>query len=99
MLGRRRPLLRAAAVGGVAYYAGTRVQQSRYREQEQNQAIADLQAQQAAAASAPPPPTYSEAPPAADVAQQISDLKRLLDEGALTQAEFDAAKRKILQGT
>jgi len=29
--------------------------------------------------------------------QQLLDLKRALDEGALTQKEFDEAKRKILR--
>jgi hypothetical protein len=31
-----------------------------------------------------------------DVAQQLVDLKALLDAGALTSEEFQAAKRKVL---
>jgi hypothetical protein len=31
-----------------------------------------------------------------DVAQQLLDLKGLLDDGALTAEEFQAAKRKVL---
>ena len=30
---------------------------------------------------------------------QLTDLKKLLDEGILTQAEFDAQKQKILQNS
>jgi len=41
---RRRPLLRAAAVGGTAYYAGKKTQQSAYREQDQEARIQELEA-------------------------------------------------------
>ena len=43
---RRRPLLGAAVVGGVAYHAGKKGQQGRDQEADQNAQIADLQAQQ-----------------------------------------------------
>jgi hypothetical protein len=46
MLRRRRPLLRAAAVGGVAYHAGKKHAQKQQSEDEQNQRIAQLEAQQ-----------------------------------------------------
>ena len=49
---RRRPLARAAVVGGVAYHAGKRGAQNSAAEQSQDQQIADLQAQQQ---YAPPP--------------------------------------------
>ena len=48
MMRRRRPLMRAAMVGGVAYHAGKRREQGREDEAYQDQQIADLQAQQAA---------------------------------------------------
>ena len=35
MMRRRRPLLRAAMVGGVAYHAGTKTQQGREQEADQ----------------------------------------------------------------
>ena len=41
---RRRPLARAAVVGGVAYHAGKKGAQNTAAEQAQNQQIADLQA-------------------------------------------------------
>ena len=41
---RRRPLARAAVVGGVAYHAGKKGAQNAAAEQSQDQQIADLQA-------------------------------------------------------
>jgi hypothetical protein len=43
---RRRPLARAAVVGGAAYYAGKRGAENAQREADQNAQIADLQQQQ-----------------------------------------------------
>ncbi len=94
---RRRPLARAAVVGGVAYHAGKKGAQANAAEQQQNEQIADLQAQQQYAA---PPPAAPAAPAAggADMVTQLENLKKLLDEGVLTQAEFDLQKQKILAG-
>jgi hypothetical protein len=99
---RRRPLARAAVVGGVAYHAGKKGQQSRDAEAAQNEQIAELQAQQQ---YAPPPPQYAPPPPAApagagsdDMVAQLTNLKSLLDQGILTQAEFDMQKQKLLAG-
>lgn len=95
---RRRPLLRAAMVGGGAYAAGKHVQRNQEREYEQEQRLSGLEQQGAppqAAAPAPPPPP-APAPAVVDVAGQLTQLKGLLDAGALTQAEFDAQKRKLL---
>jgi hypothetical protein len=86
---RRRPLLRAAAVGGVAYMgakAGT------------NRAI---QGQQGAAAPQPEPaPAPAPAAPVADAAgdriAQLTQLASLHDSGALTDEEFASEKAKIL---
>ncbi len=38
------------------------------------------------------------AAPSTDTVTELERLKALLDQGALTQAEFDAAKQQILQG-
>jgi len=94
---RRRPLARAAVVGGVAYHAGKRGAQNAAAEQAQDQQIADLQAQQQ---YAPPPPAPA-APAAggADMVTQLENLKKLLDEGVLTQAEFDMQKQKLLSAS
>jgi hypothetical protein len=103
---RRRPLARAAVVGGVAYHAGKRGAQNAAAEQSQDQQIADLQAQQAQQQYAPPPQQYAPPPPAPaapaaggdDMVAQLENLKKLLDEGILTQAEFDMQKQKLLAG-
>ena len=93
---RRRPLLGAAVVGGVAYHAGKKGQQSRDQEADQNAQIADLQSQQQQQA---PPQAAPAAAPAADEdpMAKLTQLKSLLDQGVLTQAEFDFQKTKILQ--
>jgi membrane protease subunit (stomatin/prohibitin family) len=94
---RRRPLLGAAVVGGVAYHAGKKGQQGRDQEADQNAQIADLQAQQQQQ-QAPPPAAAAPAPAAdEDPMAKLTQLKSLLDQGVLTQAEFDFQKTKILQ--
>src|SRR5436305_3156045 len=95
---RRRPLRRAAVVGGVAvaaHHAGTKSAQAQANEQAQSEEIAELQAQQAQPQYAPPPPA-APAAPEADMVTQLENLKKLLDEGVLTQPEFDLQKQKIL---
>ena len=94
---RRRPLRRAAVVGGVAmaaHHAGTKSAQAQAAEDQQNQQIADLQAA--------PEPQYAPPAPAAggdDMVAQLENLKKLLDEGVLTQAEFDMQKQKLLSAS
>jgi len=88
-------LLRAAIVGGGAYAIGKRVQGNRDVQAQQDAQISDLQAQQQQQAYQQP------AAPAAgqeDTYNQLTKLKSLLDQGVLTQAEFDAQKTRILQG-
>jgi len=83
---RRRPLARAAVVGGAAYYAG-----KKGAESAQNQAAEQQDAAEQEAAPAPAAPSADES------MQELTTLKELLDTGVLTQAEFDAQKQKILQ--
>ncbi len=97
MFVRRRPLMRAAVVGGGAYVAGRSVarrqgQQSQ-AEAEQNQRIDDLEQQQAPAA-----PAQAAAAPAAEpsMLDQLNQLAALHDQGALTDNEFSVAKAKLL---
>jgi hypothetical protein len=85
---RRRPLLRAAAVGGGAYAMGRR---SAQRAAEQDQ----LAAQQDEARQAPAP-APSAAAPTPSVLDQLNQLNRLHKQGALTDEEFRAAKAKLL---
>lgn len=96
---RRRPLMRAAMVGGGAYVAGKHTQRRQEQESEQEARISQLE-QQSAPAPAAPVPAAAPAPAAApvDVVGQLTKLKGLLDAGVLTQDEFDGQKRKLLQG-
>jgi hypothetical protein len=91
---RRSPLLRMAAVGGVAYM-GSKAGSNRAMAQ-QNQA---QQAQTPAQPSAPPPPPPSAADATSNATDRITQLKELAglrDSGALTQEEFDKEKARIL---
>ena len=83
---RRRPLLRAAAVGTVAYQGSKRGAMA-----GQNQAAE-------AAAPPPPPPSYAPPPPppADPTVEKISQLAELHASGALTDEEFAAAKAQAL---
>jgi membrane protease subunit (stomatin/prohibitin family) len=84
-------LLRAAIVGGAAYHVGKRVQTGRDQDAAQQQQIDDLQAQQAQQAA-----PAEAAPSQEDSMAKLAQLKQLLDQGVLTQAEFDMQKQKIL---
>ena len=106
MIMRRRPLLRAAAVGGTAYVAGKR-RANRQAEEEQAYAdqdarISNLEQQQyeqqqpAPPAQAPPPAQPAPSAGSPSVADQLSQLKDLHDQGMLTDEEFSAAKAKVL---
>ena len=92
LMRRRRPLMRAAMVGGVAYHAGKKVQEGREADAEQDAQIDELQAQQDASAPAAAPA------PQVDMVEQLEKLAHLKDQGILTQAEFDGQKQKLLAG-
>lgn len=49
LMRRRRPLMRAAMVGGVAYHAGKRSQEGRDEDAERDARLAQLEAEQGAA--------------------------------------------------
>jgi hypothetical protein len=86
----------AAVVGGTAYHVGKKGQQSR----DQQAQIDDMQAQQDQQQYQQAPPQAAPEPaPAADEdpMAKLTQLKSLLDQGVLTQAEFDFQKTKILQ--
>ena len=104
MIMRRRPLLRAAAVGGGAYYAGKRRAERQAEEEaayaDQDARISQLEQQQypapPPAAPVPAQPAPAAAPAAPSLSDQLSDVKRMHDQGMLTDEEFSAAKAKIL---
>jgi putative oligomerization/nucleic acid binding protein/uncharacterized protein DUF3824 len=100
---RRRPLMRAAVVGGGAYAAGRHMarksQEAQYAEDEQNQRISDLETQQQQGQyQQPPPPPPPQAAPAqgSSMIDQLNQLNDLRQQGALTDEEFAAAKAKLL---
>ena len=100
MMMRRRPLLGAAVIGGAAYHMGKKGAQASQQEADQNAQIADLQAQQQAQ-QAPPPAPVAAVPAAAggaSIADQLTQLKGLMDAGVLSPEEFEAAKQKALAG-
>src|ERR1700753_3357164 len=101
MFRRRRPLLRAAVVGGGAYVAGKRVAQRRadqeMQDADQDGRIDDLEQQQQGARPPPPAPAAPAAPAAgSSMADQLGQLADLHQQGILTDDEFAAAKAKLL---
>ena len=98
MFRRRRPLLRAAAVGGGAYLAGKHVAnrqaEDAQMEADQDQRISQLEQQQYQA-----PPPQGQQPPAAPqnsaMIDQLNQLADLHQKGVLTDDEFAAAKAKV----
>lgn len=108
MFVRRRPLLRAAAVGGGAYMVGKSVAgrqaEQAQMEAEQDQRISDLEQQQ----SYQQPPPYQQAPPpppapapaapapaSSAMVDQLNQLATLHQQGVLSDDEFTAAKAKL----
>jgi putative oligomerization/nucleic acid binding protein len=93
MMRRRRPLLRAAAVGGGAYMAG-----KHRARREDEQAYAEEPAQEPAYAE--PAPAAAPAPAAGglapDAIQRLQELGQLHDQGVLTDEEFTTQKARVL---
>jgi len=79
-LRRRRPLLRAAAVGGGAYLMGKRHAES---------------AQEAPMQESAAPPPATDGLSSADM-ERLQQLARLHEEGVLTDEELAAQKARIL---
>jgi hypothetical protein len=80
-------------VAAAAHHAGTKSAQAQAAAQQQSE---QLQAQPAPPPEAPPPAAPVAAEVDSDMVAQLENLKKLLDEGVLTQDEFDAQKQKIL---
>jgi hypothetical protein len=106
MFRRRRPLLRAAVVGGGAYMAGkSHARHSMERqlyEDEQDARISDVEQQQAgyqqqaSYQQAPPPPPPPAPAPSSPMVDQLNQLAALHQQGVLTDDEFAAAKAKLI---
>jgi len=90
---RRRPLMRAAVVGGAAYHMGKR---SAQHEQDEAELAAYQQqeyAQNYAAQQSAPAPAAGMSDSKFDELQRLAQLK---EQGILTDAEFEVQKAKIL---
>lgn len=85
---RRRPLLRAAALGGGAYCVGKRRQEAEQREYEEQQRLAALEAR------ARPRPTGL----SPHAINRLKRLGRLHKDGVLTDDEFAQQKARLLKG-
>jgi hypothetical protein len=89
MFRRRRPLMRAAMVGGAGYYAGKKIQQGREEDAPQDE---------------PQDEPLQEAAPSAggmtdEMIDQLGKLGQLHEQGVLTDDEFAAQKQKLLEST
>lgn len=93
MFMRRRPLFRAAAVGGGAYALGTRNARRQGQEADQNERIDDLESQHPPASAPAASGGISEA-----AVDRLAELGKLRDQGVLTDEEFSDAKQKVLAG-
>jgi hypothetical protein len=82
-------------VGGTAYAVGKHAQRGQSREDEQEARLQDLESQQYAQQ---PAPQVAPVGGPTDIAANLAQLKGLLDQGALTPAEYETAKQKLLAG-
>jgi membrane protein involved in colicin uptake len=107
MFRRRRPLLRAAVVGGGAYVAGKKVAQhsaeQSAQESGQDDRISRLEQQQGGTqqgggpqAGAPQAGAPQAGQPDTPISEQLKQLTTLHENGSLDDAEFSAAKQKLL---
>jgi len=96
MFRRRRPLMRAAVVGGGAYVAGKRVArrsaEQGQQENEQDERLDNLEEQ------APATPDRDAPAAAPSMPDQLKQLAALHEQGALTDDEFATAKARLLGG-
>ena len=90
---RRRPLMRAAMVGGVAYHAGKRSQEGRDDDAERDARLEELEAQQAQQGAGGGGGGMSD-----NTIERLGKLGQLHEQGVLTDAEFEVQKQKLLQG-
>jgi hypothetical protein len=93
----RRGLVGTVATTAVVAGTATAVSgHMRGKQAEKAQAEADAQAQQQAAAAPPPPPPAPAAAGGDDLVSKLNELAQLKAQGILSEAEFEAAKAKLL---
>ena len=91
-----RPLLRGALVGGTAYAAGRRTARAQQQDAEQQEAVRQSQAQQAAQPTAQDPAPPQQPSAGGGLLDELTRLGELRTQGLLTEAEFTAAKSRLL---
>ena len=109
MMMRRRPLLRAAAVGGSAYLVGKRAGQRQADQPEDGSGNQSGGSQSSGSQSGgghyggtssqggqAGPAQAAPSAAAASIPDQLNRLSALHDQGSLTDAEFASAKSKLL---
>lgn len=100
MLVRRRPLLRAAVVGGGAYVAGKkaaqRSAQQAEQDAEQQERLTKLERERQQAPAPGDGGRASATGAGPSTADQLAQLSALHEHGALTDGEFAAAKARLL---
>ena len=92
MFRRRRPLMRAALVGGTAYAVGKHVQAGKEQDADQAPPESPDDQQDAQPAASAPPGAIGDA-----AIVELHKLAELKKTGALTQDEFDEQKRRVLE--
>jgi hypothetical protein len=95
---RRRRLLRAAAVGGVAYQVGRHVDQSRSDAAGRQARIDGLDARLRAPVAPAPAPASPRAPDMQVRLKMLDDLGALRERGVLSHEEFAQQKQRVLEG-
>ncbi|MFL5859502.1 MAG: SHOCT domain-containing protein [Solirubrobacteraceae bacterium] len=95
LMRRRRPLLRAAAVGGGAYMAGKH-RANTQAEQQQNAYYEGQQSMAQAPPAAPAPAAAPAADAGGDYITRLKQLGELHDQGILTDDEFAQEKARVL---
>lgn len=93
-MGRRRPLARAAMLGGAGYVAGKRRQVGQEREAGQEARLEALE-QSGGGSAAPAAPSGG----GDDMVTKLKELKAMADDGTLSPEEFEAAKQKLIAGS
>lgn len=98
MLRRRRPIARAAVVGGAAYYAGKKVQQGQEEDAERDARLDELEAQEGQQGEDVQEMEVEAQPGGiSDAAiEQLKQLAELHTQGVLTDDEFAEQKRRLL---
>ena len=88
---RRRPVLRAAAIGGGAYVVGKRRQRAQEQDQEEQAQTSPPEAQRSVSPAGAPRAGMSDA-----AIQRLEQLGKLHDQGVLTDKEFAEQKAALL---